>query len=75
MSDIKQAAKWMQEGKRVRQSFNALGIAVGVTGNDGLSPSGLLVVFVRGVERPQDIQECVPFTVDALLAEDLGVAE
>jgi hypothetical protein len=70
MANIQQAAKWMQEGKRVRQSFNAPGIAVGITENGGLSPSGLLVVFVKGVERSQDVQECAPFTVDALLADD-----
>ena len=60
----------MQEGKRVRQPHNHRSISVGKTMNNGLSPSGLIVVFVNGIERPQDIQECMPFTVKELLAEE-----
>jgi hypothetical protein len=75
MADIKQAAKWMQEGKRVRLPYNHRSISVGKTMNDGLSPSGLLVVFVNGIERPQDVQECVPLTIKELLADDWEIAQ
>jgi hypothetical protein len=74
MADIKQAAKWIQEGKRVRQPHNHKNISVGKTRNEGLSPSGLLVVFVNGTERPQDVQECVPLTIESLLSEDWEIA-
>jgi len=75
MADIRQAAKWMKEGKRVRQPHNHHTISVGKTLNEGLSPSGLLVVFVEGVERPQEIQECAPLTIESLLSEDWEIAE
>ena len=75
MADIKQAAKWMQEGKRVRQPHNHKSISVGKTLNEGLSPRGLLVVFVIGTERPQDIQEYAPLTIESLLADNWEIAE
>jgi hypothetical protein len=75
MADIKQAAKWIEEGKRVRQPHNHRSISIGKTMNEGLCPSGLLVVFVNGIERPQDAQECAPFTTERLLAEDWEIAK
>lgn len=74
MADIIQAAKWIDEGKRVRQPHNHPSISVGRTLNERLSPMGLLVVFVDGNERPQEVQECVPFTVEGLLADDWEIA-
>lgn len=72
MADIKQAAKWIDEGKRVRQPHNHRSISVGKTRNKGLK---FLVVFVNGEERPKDVQECVPLTVGELLADDWEIAE
>jgi hypothetical protein len=73
MADIKQAAKWMQEGKRVRQPNCHPSIALGITPNEDMAPEGLIVVFVRGVQREE--QDSAPFTWKSLLAEDWEVAE
>ncbi len=74
MANVQQAAKWMQEGRRIRRPHNGNFISLGRTLNAGLSPAGLIVVFVDGVERSQDKQESAPFTIEALLAEDWEIA-
>ena len=73
MADIKQAAKWMQDGKRVKRPHNARDISVGITPNENMVPLGLVVVFVGGVQRPN--QDSAPFCVKDLLADDWQLAD
>jgi hypothetical protein len=68
MSDIKQAAKWMQEGKRVRRPRLDRTISIGKI-------EGWIRVYVRGVVRPLDMQESAPFGIEDLIAEDWEIAE
>ena len=68
MADIKQAAKWMQEGKRVRRPQLHPPISMGIVAN------GVPRIYVRGVVRPTSVQDSAPFDVEDFLAEDWEIA-
>jgi len=67
MADIKQAAKWMQEGERVRRPFLASGISIGFRGRG---------TWIRVYENGQLAADArvAPFDVEELLAEDWEIA-
>lgn len=73
MADIKQAAKWMNEGKRVRRPSKARDISIG---RQSMRDKGflaqLIVVFVNGAQRIG--QDCAPFPTEDLLADDWEIA-
>ena len=75
MADIKQAAKWLKEGRRVRRPINSHSISLGLEANEGISPDGLLVVFVNCLQRDREVQEYAPITVEQILADDWEIAE
>ena len=74
MADIKQAAKWMDEGKRVRSPHLSREISIGRPSiKDDCFLDQVIVVFVNGIQRTA--QDCAPITTDDLLADDWEIAD
>ena len=71
MADIKQAAKWMDEGKRVRRPYLAKSLSLG---NEITFKQWIVVYIGKRVRRSHGNTEA-PFSTDDLLADDWEVAE
>lgn len=69
MADIKQAAKWMQEGKQVRRPDCDGTISCG----EAQGPNRFIAVFENG-KRSRDFR-LVPFNCEDLLADDWEISE
>jgi len=71
MANIMQAAKWMQEGKRVRRGFHANTISLAPL-KVAFCPAWIRV-FENG--RPAKGQRLAPFDPEDLLADDWEIAQ
>lgn len=69
MADIKQAAKWIDEGRQVRRPFLMPEISLG----SSRGPTRYIAVFTHG-KRAHDFR-LAPFNTEDLLADDWEVVE
>lgn len=68
MADILQAAKWMEEGKKVRRPHMDRDISLGQGGLGHGFDCTVIVIFVNGKRRLG--QDWAPIGADDLLAND-----